>query len=60
MKQTAVQWLIEELQRLPLEKRMEKSHLFFHALKMEKEQLNNAIIEGINLANKGYGKKNRS
>lgn len=56
MKQTAVEWLIQELQRIPLEHRMEKAHLFYHALKMEKEQLNVARLDGINLANKGYGK----
>ena len=38
-KQTAVEWLIKEIQRIPLEHRMEKSHLYMHALKMEREQM---------------------
>jgi hypothetical protein len=38
-KQTAVEWLIAEIQRLPLEHRLEKQHLYAHALKMEKEQI---------------------
>jgi heat shock protein HspQ len=38
-KQTAVEWLIAEIQRLPLEYRLEKQHLYYHALKMEKEQI---------------------
>jgi hypothetical protein len=36
---TAVEWLIAEIQRLPLEHRLEKQHLYYHALKMEKEQM---------------------
>ncbi len=35
---TAVEWLIAELQRLPLEHRLEKAHLFYHAKQMEREQ----------------------
>jgi hypothetical protein len=38
-KQTAVEWLIKEIQRIPLEHRMEKSHLYMHALQMEREQM---------------------
>lgn len=45
-KQTAVEWLIAEIQRLPLEHRLEKQHLYYHALKMEKEQIMNAYLEG--------------
>ena len=36
---TAVEWLIAELQRLPLEHRLEKAHLFYHAKAMEKQQI---------------------
>lgn len=46
MKQTAVEWLIAEIQRLPLEHRLEKQHLYYHALKMEKEQIMSAYLEG--------------
>jgi hypothetical protein len=45
-KKTAVEWLIAEIQRLPLEHRLEKQHLYYHALKMEKEQ----IIDAFNYA----------
>jgi hypothetical protein len=45
-KQTAVEWLIAEIQRLPLEHRLEKQHLYYHALKMEKEQIIKAFCEG--------------
>lgn len=38
-KLTAVEWLIKEIQRIPLEHRMEKSHLYMHALQMEREQM---------------------
>ena len=44
MKQTAVEFLIQEIQRLPLEKRLENQHLFMHALKMEREQIETAYI----------------
>lgn len=44
IKQTAVEWLIKEIQTLPLEKRVEKQHLFMHALKMEREQIEAAYI----------------
>jgi hypothetical protein len=42
---TAVQWLIQEIQRIPLEHRLEKRHLYFHALKMEKEQIMEAYMK---------------
>lgn len=45
-KQTAVEWLIAEIQRLPLEHRLEKQHLYYHALKIEKEQIITAFCEG--------------
>jgi hypothetical protein len=45
MKQTAVEWLIAEIQRLPLEHRLEKQHLYYHALKMEKEQIIEAYMK---------------
>ena len=45
-KQTAVEWLISELQRLPLENRLEKAHLFYHAKQMEKEQIVDAHYQG--------------
>jgi len=44
-KQTAVEWLISELQRLPLEHRIEKAHLFYHAKQMEKEQILDAYYQ---------------
>jgi len=43
---TAVEWLIAELQRLPLEHRLEKAHLFYHAKQMEKEQIMDAYWNG--------------
>ena len=43
-KQTAVEWLLSEIQRLPLEHRLEKQHLYMHALKMEREQIEAAYI----------------
>ena len=46
-KQTAVEWLIAEIQRLPLEHRLEKQHLYYHALKMEKEQMKEMYLKGI-------------
>ena len=45
-KQTAVEWLIAEIQQLPLEHRLEKQHLYYHALKMEKEQIEEAWKRG--------------
>ena len=51
-KQTAVDWLEKEYN--------EKGKLtpvdFFQAKEMEKQQLNIARLDGVNLANKGYGK----
>jgi|688.fasta_scaffold929526_1 hypothetical protein len=46
-KQTAVQWLIAEIQRLPLEHRLEKQHLYYHALKMEKEHTEENMAKAI-------------
>jgi hypothetical protein len=43
-KMTAVEWLLSEIQRLPLEHRLEKQHLYMHALKMEREQIEAAYI----------------
>ena len=45
-KQTAVEWLIAEIQRLPLEHRLEKQHLYAHALAMEENQIIAAYLEG--------------
>ena len=54
---TAIQWLkqqyIERSKTLP-------SSVFQDALDMEKEQLNIARVDGLNLANKGYSKKNNN
>ena len=66
--QTAVQWLLSELQIRLLKiksepngivrERMINSFLIDaeKAEAMEKDQLNIARLDGINLANKGYGK----
>jgi len=64
MEQTAVEWFIEQVELISLNsKRISKEEtikLYNHAIqkakKMEKEQLNIARLDGINLANKGYGK----
>jgi hypothetical protein len=48
-KQTAVEWLIAEIQRLPLEHRLEKQHLYAHALAMEKEQIIEANRDGADM-----------
>lgn len=48
-KMTAVEWLSKRT-FIPL-------HELEQAKQMEKEQLNIARMDGINLANKGYGKK---
>ena len=45
-KKTAVEWLIAEIQRLPLEHRLEKQHLYAHALEMEKEQIMEVFLDG--------------
>jgi hypothetical protein len=60
-KQTAVTWLINELiQNRLMALRYDADNMFGEiiekAKQMEKEQLNIARIDGINLANKGYGK----
>jgi hypothetical protein len=57
-KQTAVEWLIAEIQRLPLEHRLEKQHLYYHALKMEKEQIIDARQDGVDAVIKGYSISN--
>ena len=45
-KQTAVEWLISEIQRIPIKHRLEKKHLYYHALKIEKEQIQKAFDDG--------------
>ena len=58
---TAIEWLEQQLKstydkegKLPLAYTLD---LVKQAKVMEKEQLNIARIDGINLANKGYGKQ---
>jgi hypothetical protein len=51
---TAVQWLLQEIQRLPLEHRLEKQHLYAHALEMEKQQVMQAFYNGT-LCDEGFG-----
>lgn len=46
--QTAMQWFIKEIQRIPLHHRTEKAHFFYHALKKEREQILEAYNEGFN------------
>ena len=46
-KQTAVEWLIAEIQRLPLEHRLEKQHLYYHAFKMDREQTEENLAKAI-------------
>jgi hypothetical protein len=53
-KMTAVEWLEMELKKLPF---TDPIKAFQEAKQMEKEQLNIARMDGINLANKGYGKQ---
>ncbi len=53
---TAVEWLFEKLWDEPKDK-FTWYALREKAIQMEKEQLNIARLDGINLANKGYGKK---
>ena len=52
-KQTAVEWLINQIEDnmgdIPMD-------IQEQAKQMEKEQLNIARLDGLNLANKGYGK----
>lgn len=57
---TAVEWLEQQIKdtydregKLPLAYTLD---LVRQAKEMEKEQLNVARLDGINLANKGYGK----
>jgi hypothetical protein len=53
-KRTAVHWLLQEIQRLPLEHRLEKQHLYAHALEMEKQQVMQAFYNGT-LCDEGFG-----
>jgi len=53
---TAVEWLFEKLWDEPKDK-FTWYAIREKAIQMEKEQLNIARLDGINLANKGYGKK---
>lgn len=53
--QTAVEWLVTELRKA--DSIGETDKIIEKAKEMEKEQLNIARLDGINLANKGYGKK---
>jgi len=58
---TAVEWLEDKVTDMIHESNhIELVSLLEQAKKMEKEQLNIARIDGINLANKGYGSKNTS
>jgi hypothetical protein len=55
--QTAVDWLVNKIYMIiPNEERNFLEGLREQAKAMEKEQLNIARLDGINLANKGYGK----
>ena len=57
--QTAVEWLIDKLSNIKAEdvnSTLEVRLICQQAKAMEKEQLNIARLDGINLANKGYGK----
>ena len=53
MKQTAVNWLLEHMYMMGT---IKWNDVIEKAKEMEKEQLNTARLEGIELANKGYGK----
>jgi hypothetical protein len=56
--QTAVEYIIEKLQSAQWEYTPwpERRKIIEQAKQMEKEQLNIARLDGIHLANKGYGK----
>lgn len=58
-KKTAVEWLIEQIKSDQNQKALSPSEwmqVLERAKRMEIEQLNIARLEGVNLANKGYGK----
>lgn len=58
--QTAVDWLIDAMYTskiISIDKIHPRNVLFSQARKMQEEQLNTARLDGINLANKGYGKQ---
>ena len=58
-KLTAVEWLIEQIKSDQNQKALSPSEwmqVLERAKRMEIEQLNIARLEGVNLANKGYGK----
>lgn len=58
--QTAVEWLTERINFHKLNKTLTLEKLYElqeTAKQMEKEQFNMARLDGINLANGGYGKK---
>ncbi len=57
MKQTAVEWLDRWFRDNPEATHEEGNKALQQAKEMEKQQLNIARIDGINLANKGYGTK---
>ena len=57
-KKTAVEWLVEQYAKnFTLNVNDVMAEPIAEAKQMEKEQLNMARIDGINLANKGYGKQ---
>lgn len=62
IQQTAIEWLSEQilkpdnLNKIRLGGKNDLMHLIEQAKEIENEQLNKARLDGINLANKGYGK----
>ena len=57
VQQTAVEWLVDKVTDMIHESNhIELVSLLEQAKQMEKEQLNIARLDGINLAHKGYGK----
>jgi len=59
MAQTAVEWLVEQIKSDQNQKALSPNEwmkVIEQAKAIEKEQLNIARLDGINLANKGYGK----
>lgn len=57
---TAVEWFFNELQRMQYFIGNDMLEAYKEAKEMEKDQLNIARIDGISLANKGYGSKSTS
>lgn len=55
-RETAVEWFFKWFNDNPEATYKEYGDAFEQAKRMEEEQLNMARIDGINLANKGYGK----